>query len=107
MKFNVPDFMSETYGWDDELVGIYIKLICHQWLRGSIPKPDMLARTSPKAAERFAEIEHLFVNGKIEWVENVRQEAIDMTEARRRGGLKRAKQLKAQRKQQRHDHDDD
>jgi uncharacterized protein YdaU (DUF1376 family) len=98
MKFNVPDFMSETMGWDDELVGLYIKLICYQWVKGQVPPPELLSRISPRPVERWAELEDLFPDGMCEWVENTRQEAISLTDARRRGGRKRAEQLARDRK---------
>lgn len=91
--------MSETTGWDDELVGIYIKLICYQWVKGKIPPPEKLSRISPRAAARWAELEDIFPDGKCEWVEYERKQATSLSDARRRGGRKRAEQLARQRQE--------
>ena len=97
MKLNVPDFLAETMGWDDALVGAYIRLILYQWVHGSVPPPDKLHLISPTAAARWDELAHKFPRdeNKAEWVEHQRSEAIEIYEARSRGGRTRAAQVAA------------
>jgi uncharacterized protein YdaU (DUF1376 family) len=105
MKLNVPDILAETVGWDDALFGAYLKLLFYQWLNGHIPPPERLASVSPTAAERWDELAHKFPldGNKSEWVEHQRDEAIEIYEARSRGGRTRAKQVAAAKRRKQND----
>lgn len=108
LKFNVPHFVAETIGWDDAKKGAYITLICYQWMNGKIPPPERLHEISPTAAERWDEFADKFepTGNQLDWIEEQREEANRISDARRRGGRSRAKQIAEEKRRRKQDHDD-
>jgi uncharacterized protein YdaU (DUF1376 family) len=50
----VGDFLSDTSGLDNASIGAYMKLLCHQWINGSLPTdPEKLARIAVENSEDF------------------------------------------------------
>ena len=51
------DFMMDTATWTDEEVGAYFRLLCHQWINGSVPSQhERLALLVSAPMQRFADL---------------------------------------------------
>ena len=93
-QFYPDDFLGGTMILSQDEVGAYIRLLCHQWSRGSLPvDPAKLRRLAggPVSEEVLAK----FVKGddgqlRNERMEKVRAEVMRFREAQRTKGLKSA-----------------
>jgi len=105
-QFYADDFLAGTLDLSQEEVGAYVRLLCHQWNRGSIPveaeKQQRLAGGSV-SVDVLAKF-RLQPDGKLvnERLEQERQKQADYREAQRQKGLAsaeaRRKQPKVNRK---------
>lgn len=107
MKTNLPaflfyanDFIGSTAHLEVEVVGAYIRLLCYQWVNGSIPKnPKYIQAIISCSASKFKEIwEDLspkFKNCadglKNERLESVRKEALEYKDSISKRGQEAAK----------------
>lgn len=92
-QFYPADFLGGTAFMSAETVGIYIRLLCHQWVTGHLPSNCLaLARTVGVSSEAFAlawvELEAKFVLGEDGNYRNQKLE--DLAETYRKTAEKRA-----------------
>lgn len=90
-QFYAADFLTDTADWSNIEVGIYMRLLCHQWINGSIPKAqDRACRVAHNDPIEFgiawkvvgakfidAAEEGKLINQKLESVRKTRQEYVD------------------------------
>lgn len=80
-QFYPSDFLASTSEMDAEEVGVYIRLLCHQWLRGGLPDDEarLMAMGSPcepiRVATRVAYVKSRFVRGADGMLRHPRMEA--------------------------------
>jgi len=61
MPFWVGDFLIDTMELTDTAVGVYVKLLIHQWNNGTIPADvDRLALIAPAAPLMWEQLEKYF-----------------------------------------------
>jgi uncharacterized protein YdaU (DUF1376 family) len=97
------DIYMDTNEWSAEAVGIYTRLLFHQWVNGSIPKDikklSQIALVSIKIlSKRWPEIESKFIfdeslRGRNIRLEETRQKQIQYSEIQREKGIKRSKKM--------------
>ena len=102
------DFYMDTISWSAEVVGVYFRLLMHQWVNGSIPDDiEKIARIAGTMTDRnwrsntagiWRELCHKFVtlpDGNLVNVrlENTRQEQARYIELQREKGKKRAEKM--------------
>lgn len=105
--FYAGDFVTDTQELSNEVVGVYLRLLCYQWINGSIPAgiPDMARLVSidtatmanqvwPKIAHKFEtiDVEGYFACDRVAnpRLERERQRMIAWREERQQSGLKGA-----------------
>jgi len=55
-QFYANDFIGATSSWSNEEVGIYMRLLCHQWVNGHIPSDEKrIARIVSMSIDEFRE----------------------------------------------------
>ncbi len=94
------DIYMDTNEWSAEAVGIYTRLLFHQWVNGSIPKDikklSQIALVSIKIlSKRWPEMEMKFtfdetLRGRNLRLEKTRQKQMEYSEKQRKKGKKRA-----------------
>jgi uncharacterized protein YdaU (DUF1376 family) len=102
-QFYAQDFYTGTLGMSNEAVGIYIRMLCYQWIHGGIPSnrktlENFLGISSYKFRKNFAEIAKKFKLGRDKVLRNPRLEEVRRNQQRyseiqakrgQRGGHKR------------------
>lgn len=97
------DIYMDTNEWTAEAVGIYTRLLFHQWVNGSIPKDikklSQIALVSIKIlSKRWPEIESKFIfdeslRGRNIRLEETRQKQLQYSEMQRQKGIKRSEKM--------------
>jgi uncharacterized protein YdaU (DUF1376 family) len=97
-QFYANDFITGTQDWSIEEVGIYIRLLCYQWDKGSLPiEEKRLSRIcgcdldSFKKAWVYVGLKFLDKNNNTlqnERLEQIRQQQLEYREKQRLNGLK-------------------
>lgn len=99
-QFYAADFLTDTAEMTDQEVGVYMRLLCHQWVNGSLNRePHRLANgVAIGVLEVWDEIKHKFVEGEDGRLRNPKMEEVrskqaqfreKCTTAGRRGAAKR------------------
>lgn len=77
-QFYASDFYMDTISWSNEMVGLHIRLLCQQWVNGTI----IITNLSEQEKEIFDKIKHKFfeekngnfLNKKLEKIQKERKE---------------------------------
>lgn len=64
-RFYAADFYMDTLTWSNEEIGVYLRLLIHQWINKTLPKNEKslskISKISPKKFQNvFPNISHKF-----------------------------------------------
>lgn len=105
-QFYAADFITDTQAWTNKQVGMYIRLLSHQWINGKIPrdysKLSMILGLGENANSTFdadwKEIKHKFfpIQGDQDYSANIRletarQQQMEWRENKYKAGVEGAK----------------